>query len=152
MYDTFGKMLLLSRILLQVELCLYNLNVQQHTFIFKFWFRIRLFPANVFKLNSKSWVKCLEVILLLCFHIKNSIENSIETLATAHFPAFKQQTILMRSLHNQNIYIYRFFKGVLGTRFGSLELKIGSLESEKIIIGSLESEKIGSRESEKSGP
>jgi len=25
----------------------------------------------------------------------------------------------------------RFFKGVLGTRFGSLELKIGSLESEK---------------------
>jgi len=29
------------------------------------------------------------------------------------------------------------------TRFGSLELKIGSLESEKIIIGSLESEKSG---------
>ena len=37
------------------------------------------------------------------------------------------------------------------TRFGSLELKIGSLESEKIIIGSLESKKIGSLESEKSG-
>jgi len=34
----------------------------------------------------------------------------------------------------------------------SLELKIGSLESAKIIIGSLESEKIGSLESEKSGP
>jgi len=33
---------------------------------------------------------------------------------------------------------------VLGTRFGSLELKIGSLESEKVITGSLESEKIGS--------
>jgi len=31
-------------------------------------------------------------------------------------------------------------------------LKIGSLESEKIIIGSLELEKIGSVESEKSGP
>jgi len=45
-----------------------------------------------------------------------------------------------------------FFKGVLGTRFGSLELKIRSLESEKIIIGSLKSEKIGSLESEKSGP
>jgi len=26
-----------------------------------------------------------------------------------------------------------FFKGVLGTRFGSLEFQIGSLESEKII-------------------
>ena len=45
-----------------------------------------------------------------------------------------------------------FFKGVLGTQFGSLELKIGFLESEKIIIGPLESKKIGSLESEKSGP
>jgi len=35
------------------------------------------------------------------------------------------------------------FWGVLGTQ-------IGSLESEKIIIGSLESDKIGSLESEKS--
>jgi len=33
---------------------------------------------------------------------------------------------------------------VLGTRFGSLVLKIGSLESEKVITGSPESEKIGS--------
>jgi len=45
-----------------------------------------------------------------------------------------------------------FLKGVLGTRFGSLEFKIGSLESEKIIIVSLGSEKIGSLESEKSCP
>jgi len=48
-------------------------------------------------------------------------------------------------------YIYPragFFLSV----FGSLELKIGSLESEKIIIGSLESKKIGSLESEKSVP
>ena len=37
-----------------------------------------------------------------------------------------------------------FFWGVLGTRFGALELKIGSLQSEKIIIGSLESREIGS--------
>jgi len=29
------------------------------------------------------------------------------------------------------------FLGILGTRFGSLELKIWSLESEKIITGSL---------------
>jgi len=36
-----------------------------------------------------------------------------------------------------------FLKSVLGTRFGSPELKIGSLQSEKIIIRSLESEKIG---------
>jgi len=36
--------------------------------------------------------------------------------------------------------LYQFFQGVLGT----LELKIGSLVSEKIIIGSLKSEKIGS--------
>jgi len=43
-------------------------------------------------------------------------------------------------------------QGVLGTRFGSLELKIGSLESEKVIIGFLHSKKIGSLESEKSGP
>ena len=38
--------------------------------------------------------------------------------------------------------ICRFFKGVLATRLGSLELKIGSLESAKI----------GSPKSEKSGP
>jgi len=38
-----------------------------------------------------------------------------------------------------------FFKGVLVTRFGSLE-------SEKIIFGSLESKKLGSLESEKLGP
>ena len=38
-----------------------------------------------------------------------------------------------------------FFKGVLGTPFGSLE-------SEKIIIRSLKSEKIGSLESDKLGP
>jgi len=30
-----------------------------------------------------------------------------------------------------------FFKGVVGTRFGFLELKIGSLESEKIINGNM---------------
>jgi len=35
-------------------------------------------------------------------------------------------------------------KGVLGTQYGSLELNIGSLESEKIIIGFLESQKSGS--------
>jgi len=34
-----------------------------------------------------------------------------------------------------------------GTRFRSIELKIGSLESEKIISGSLESEKLGSHRS-----
>jgi len=34
-------------------------------------------------------------------------------------------------------------KGVSGTRFGSIELKIGSLESAKIIIGSIESDKSG---------
>jgi len=35
---------------------------------------------------------------------------------------------------------------------GFLEFQIGSLESQKIIIGSLKSEKIWSLESEKSGP
>jgi len=56
---------------------------------------------------------------------------------------------------NNDRYIHAragFLQGVLGTRFVSLELKIGSLELEKLIIGSLESEKIGSLESEKSGP
>jgi len=42
-----------------------------------------------------------------------------------------------------NLSIARDFKRVLGTRFESLELKIGSLESEKIIIVSLELEKSG---------
>ena len=50
------------------------------------------------------------------------------------------------------LFIPGFFKGVLGTRFGSLEFQIGSLESEKIIIGPLKSEKIGSLELEKSDP
>ena len=45
-----------------------------------------------------------------------------------------------------------YFEGVLGTRFGSLEFQIGSLESEKNITGSLKSEKIGSLETQKSGP
>jgi len=40
-------------------------------------------------------------------------------------------------------WIIPFFKGVLRTRFGALELKIGCLESQKIIIGSLEVEKLG---------
>jgi len=41
----------------------------------------------------------------------------------------------------------------MSTRFESLDWKIGSLESEKIINHwSLESEKIGSLESEKPGP
>jgi len=40
---------------------------------------------------------------------------------------------------------HRFFKFFLGT-------PVGSLESDKIIVGSLQSEKIGSLESEKSGP
>jgi len=31
----------------------------------------------------------------------------------------------------------QFFQGVFVTRFGSLELKIGSLESEKIIKGNI---------------
>jgi len=39
--------------------------------------------------------------------------------------------------------IFRFFQGILGTRFGSLEFQIGFLQSEKIIIGSLKSEKSG---------
>jgi len=41
----------------------------------------------------------------------------------------------------ENFNLQQVFLGVLGTRFGSLELKIGSLESEKIISGSLGSEK-----------
>jgi len=44
------------------------------------------------------------------------------------------------------------FEGVLGTRIGSLELNIGSLELAKMFIGYQASEKIGSLESEKSGP
>jgi len=54
--------------------------------------------------------------------------------------------IVLKAMHT------RFFLRRLGTRFGSLEFQIGSLESEKIIIGYLKSEKIGSLESEKSSP
>jgi len=43
---------------------------------------------------------------------------------------------------NKNLNITRVFQGVLGTRFGSIEFQILSLESEKIIIRSLEYEKI----------
>ena len=39
--------------------------------------------------------------------------------------------------------LYAVFLRRFRDRFGSLELKIGSLESAKIIIGSLESEKSG---------
>jgi len=71
-----------------------------------------------------------------------------------HFLVLKTLWLRICSLFYRLIVIgmNRFFKGILGTRFGSLELLIGSLESEKIIIGSLESEKIGSLESEKTGP
>jgi len=52
----------------------------------------------------------------------------------------------MQSLGNKIVFVLPgFFKGILGTQ-------IGSLESQKIIIGSLKSEKIGSLESEKLGP
>jgi len=44
------------------------------------------------------------------------------------------------------------FLSVLGSRFGSLELKNGSLESEKLIIGFLYSGKIVSLEPRKSCP
>jgi len=44
--------------------------------------------------------------------------------------------------YNKDLNIDHFclimVEGALGTRFGSLELKIRSLESEKIIIGSLQ--------------
>jgi len=42
------------------------------------------------------------------------------------------------------VIVIQGFLGVLRTQFGSLELKTGSLQSEKIIIGFLESNKIGS--------
>jgi len=40
------------------------------------------------------------------------------------------------------LYVSRFVKGVLRNRFGTLEFQIGSLVSEKIIIGFPESEKL----------
>jgi len=43
---------------------------------------------------------------------------------------------------NETMVWIRFFLRCF-SRIGSLELKIGSLESEKIIIGSQESKKIG---------
>ena len=56
----------------------------------------------------------------------------------------KQINCLIIGLINYFVYFRSgCFWGVLGTRFGSLELKI-ALESKKIIIGSLEWEKIGS--------
>jgi len=56
------------------------------------------------------------------------------------------------NISNITIVTTRDFYGVLGTWFGSLQLKIGSLESAKIVIRSLESDKIRCLESEKSGP
>jgi len=60
-------------------------------------------------------------------------------VALMEYPGCAQVSNMEYSL----IHKARFFKGVLGTPFGSLELKIGSLEPEKIINGSLESEKSG---------
>jgi len=41
-------------------------------------------------------------------------------------------------LYAPQVPVYSMFlKGVLGTRFGSLQLKIGSLESDKIIKGNI---------------
>jgi len=49
--------------------------------------------------------------------------------------------IVIHCKHCNTKRLEQVLYGVLRTRFGSLELKIGSLESE--IIGSLESEKSG---------
>jgi len=51
--------------------------------------------------------------------------------------------------HSNGILWNQVFWGVLGTRFGSLELKIRSIESDKFIIGSLKWDKIRSLESGK---
>ena len=58
------------------------------------------------------------------------------------------------SIAQDQVFLKCFRDRFLGISwwFGSLDLKIRSLESEKIIIGCLESEKIGSLESEKSSP
>jgi len=81
----------------------------------------------------------------------------LTTHYTLHaFPKYISSVASFKSYQHQSAgvgliaYIQGSFKGVLGTRFGFLELKTRSLESEKSIIAS--AEKIGSLESEKLGP
>jgi len=88
-----------------------------------------------------------------CSKILNNKQYIISIVNSGHPLFFTASASCSKLLNDKNISIQQvFFKGVLGTRFGSLELKIGSLESVKNIIGSRKSEKIGFLESEKSGP
>jgi len=57
--------------------------------------------------------------------------------------AWLAKNVRVSGMQSVNYYVMSVFLGVLGTRFGSIGFKIGSLESEKIISGSLESEKSG---------
>jgi len=54
------------------------------------------------------------------------------------FPYFFRKRLTSVNIFGHKPIKQGLFKGNLGFRFGSIEFKIGSLESEKIIIGSLE--------------
>jgi len=86
-------------------------------------------------------------------------KNAISTIANPNQTTLKAEPtttctagIDTSHLTTFNILLVQGFQGVLGTRFGTLEVKIGSVESEKIIVRSLELEKIGSLESENRVP
>ena len=107
-----------------------------------FIFVDRDFPTPEKKLfKSSHWgvvgLECVTTPFCTSNVIKDL--NYIKTWLRSHICASDTQ---IRTA--SQTYVQVLFQSVLGTRFGSLELKIGSLESEKIIIWSQKSEKIGS--------
>jgi len=98
------------------------------------------FPAleKLFKATSRKFE------FLKWFAMKKCCLACASWHAFDFFKHYEYDSVAVGKLKSITI-ISGFFKGVLalGTRFGSLEFIIGSIESEKIIIGSLESEKSG---------
>jgi len=92
------------------------------------------------------------ISIVACCHGAKLYAHATRDFRSQHNHLALFWTISTFMLYYDNLFLIRFFLSILGTQFGSLEFQIWSLESEKIIIRSLKSERIGSLESEKSGP
>ena len=134
-----------------------RLKAQNFTVIGKLVVRAHF--ALSYKFTSGVFGSCFYAKLLRWLIRITRIDYCVERLLLHHHTinsklsklVVETKRLCIMINRSNKFHLQQFFFNVLGTRFGSLELKIGSLGSEKIIIGSLESEKIGSLESEKSG-
>ena len=123
-------------------------------------------PNTDFASSSRidlTWMRCTTVVVerserqvhraSLCVSKQQQRSLLSSPLVSTINSSQASQTFIDVTHQDHSIIHYCLFRphiygqGFLRTRIGALELKIGSLESEKIIIGSLESEKIGSLES-----